>query len=138
MNLVTPEDVYDRVSVSVDYIDIARAQAVIETPAGLDLSDADVVAGLLPADLASLRSAIIWQVAYLDDHPEVLTQATNIASASTNGSSLTFREGDGIVAPLAQRCLDGLSWRRASFGVQTLRPNRREYEVRPDPWVKIR
>lgn len=137
MTIVTPAEVADFLRLSVDVVDIAKAQSIVEDVTGLDLADTtDLSAG----DLRLLRRAVMWQVAYLDEHPEVLTAQGNVVQASANGTSITFGQAaeDGWLAPLAARSLKGLSWVRRGLEVSTIRPQPREdYEQQPDPWGTV-
>jgi hypothetical protein len=114
-NLTTAAEVLDATGKSTDAAAIARAQAVIGTVTGRDL-DADPLPGYWSRDLRLLKRAVIWQTAYLDDNPHVLSQLGGVVSASTNGNSLSFGPGgaaDTLLAPLAAMSLRRLSWRRS-------------------------
>jgi hypothetical protein len=114
-NLATPEEVNDITGKSVSSADIARAQAMVEDATGVDLSP-DPLPAYYTRDLRLLKRAIIWQTAYLDDHPDLLSREPNLTSASTNGNSMSWGEGGSaatLLAPLADMSLRRLSWRRS-------------------------
>jgi hypothetical protein len=124
-NIVTAEEVYDLAGLSVEHELVSKAQLVISTEAGLALGDAATFALLPLRDRRALTMAVVWQVVYLDQHPERFggEHPGNVASASANGASITFRDNDdGTVAPLARRELETLSWRQPTVIVRTLRP----------------
>lgn len=114
-NLVTPQQVADVLGISVSAADIAKAQAVIESVTGLDLSPVNVLDSFKHADANRLSKAVIWQVGYMDTNPGVTSSAGNLASASANGVSVAYAGGSsasGFICPLSVKCLDRLSWRR--------------------------
>lgn len=137
-NLVTPTEVIDATGLSVDAAAIATAQAVLVTVGNVDLTPATVLLYTV-ADLDILKAALFWQIRYLDANPDALNRAGDLASASANGSSVTFREGgDGALAPLAARELGRLSWRAAAkpvtVSVLRARPQFAAVRRQPDPW----
>lgn len=141
-NVVTPEQVYDLAGISVDSTLISRAQLNITTASGFDLSDATAFAALRLRDQRHLTTAVVWQVVYLDRHPDLDEHPANVVRASANGASIEFRDGDdGTFAPLALRELEGLSWRQKRVTVSTLRPYslaaRREADVWTDTTTRV-
>lgn len=111
-NIITPTEVADVVGISVDATAIARAQAVIELIMDVNLSDPVIFADNLLRDQRSLKRAVMWQTGFLDEHPEALTRAPDVASARSNDNAVIFREGveSGYLSPLAAKALSRLSW----------------------------
>lgn len=139
--IITAEEVAATLALSLNDSDVLKAQSVIEIVTGVDLASAGHADRFDDNDLRLLRDAVVWEVGYLNAHPDVLTAQSNITSASTNGSSVTFDTAvaDGYLAPLAARVLAGLSWVQRGFRAQTLVVAPREdYEVRPSSWYRIR
>jgi hypothetical protein len=122
-NLATAAEVLDATGKSVSAADITRAQSVIATVTGRDL-DVDPLPNYRARDLRLLKSAVVWQTAYLDDNPDVLVQLGNVQRASTNGNTVEYAAGGAsgsLVAPLAEMSLRRLSWRR-SRSIRMRRP----------------
>jgi hypothetical protein len=133
-NMLTPQEVADQSGLSVNAADIALAQAVIQAESGADLG-LGASAPYSVEDLGRLRRAVLWQVVYLQAHPEAVNAQPNIAGFSGSGAGINFFEGqNGTLAPLAAKELARLSWRAGPVSVQTMRPTRTRYEVMPDQW----
>lgn len=133
--IITPAEIAAATSLSTTEQDVQTAQDVVELFAGYDLSDALVTAEFGPGDLRRLRLAVQWQAVYLAAHPDILTRE-QIIRATANGASIE-RDGDGLLAPLAARCLNQLSWSAGTVHVKTLTPTRNYCRTQPDPWVRI-
>lgn len=142
-NIVTTTDVMDALGLSVSATDITRAQAVLETITGRQF---DLTNTYVSHDLYLLKQAVIWETAYLQNNPTVLSAQSGVASASTNGVSISYT-ADGVeaslVAPMAKRALRKLSWNRRS---RTVFLNPAQYGVTEEPglidnddliWTKI-
>jgi hypothetical protein len=143
-NLVTAQEVADKLGLSVDSVAIAKSQFIIETETGTHLGDSALAeATYSEADLAVLRSAIIWQVAYLDENPEALKRISGVSSVSANGASISYFGGteteDRFLSPLARAALRRLSWVSSStVKIQSVMPSvRPRYRRQPDPWIPI-
>lgn len=138
--IVDPTEVMDAVGISVSSSDIAQAQSVIETVVDVNLSDAAVFAGNLARDQRAFERAVIWQTAFLQSNPDALLRAPDVASASTNGNSITFVQGvsEGFLAPLAAKCLERLSWRlglhRTSIPVAPYRLVGAQTQISDEGW----
>lgn len=135
--IITPAEIAAAINVSATEQDVQTAQDVIELYAGRDLSDVLVTAEFSAGDLRRCRLAVQWQTKYLQDHPEVLTQIP-LKRAAANGASIEH-DGDGILAPLAKRWVNQLSWSAGTggFAISTLRPSLPYVRCQPDPWVRI-
>lgn len=93
--------------------DVAKAMPIIEIFSGVTT---DATPDLRSKDLRMLRYATAYQAAWMKPNASVLT-GSDIQSASQDSVSFTrFTEGHadaGVLAPLASRCLQRLSWRRS-------------------------
>lgn len=111
--IITPQAATAMCGVTVDEAAVTLAQSVVEAVTGADLGATPPVYS--QRDLRHLGRAVAWQARYLTEHPELLTREGGLASASTNGNALSWREGsDGeasLVAPFAAMALRRLSWR---------------------------
>lgn len=111
----TPADVLDSTGATVTETQIATARGIISAAVGYALG-APTLPDFRARDLRLLTEAIDWQAAYVAGNPGITTQRGDLAAASTNGNSLTFRDGDELdqlLAPLAKMTLRRLSWRRS-------------------------
>ena len=111
-NIITPTLIADKLGLSVSDQDIGRAQTVIETIMDVNLSDAAIFADNLLRDQRSLQRAVMWQTAFLEEHPDALYRMTDVAQARSNDNAIVFREGveAGYLSPLAAKSLARLSW----------------------------
>jgi len=105
----TPADVLALTGVTVTLAQLSQAQGIIDLYSGATLAAVDDIGD---RDLRLLAMAagyqVVWQVAQID----VLTRV-DVKSASQDGASFTPASSDAmLLAPLAQRCLDQLSWNR--------------------------
>lgn len=125
VSLTTPLKVLDSTGVDVTFAHIATAQAVVSLVTGVDL-DADEPLPYSKRDLRALTNAVIWQAPYVKDNPDLTSKATNLASASVNGVSVSYRTdttaAEQLVSPLAAMALQRLSWRGSR--TVALRPDR--------------
>jgi hypothetical protein len=130
--IITAASISATLSLSLNDADVEQAQNVIELETGADLATADPESRFSAADLKQLRAAVLWQTAYLQAHPEVLTAQTNIASVKGLSAGVTFTPGqDGLLSPLAARALARLSWRAGPVKITSLKPSQ------PDPGVRV-
>lgn len=111
-NIISTTLIADKLGLSVSAEDIARAQTVIETIMDVNLSDAEIFADNLLRDQRSLQRAVMWQTAFLNEHPDALTRMSDVAQARSNDVAIVFKEGieDGYLSPLAAKSLARLSW----------------------------
>lgn len=141
-NLVTPAEVMALMGRSVGAADITRAQFYIALIVGVDLADDVVVEDLGISDVAILKQAIIWQVDFNEDHPDLAKRDPSVKSASTNGVSITYSDGQvNSLSPQAYMCLSRLSWRKNQPTIATLTVSTPYSEDRclrqPDLWHRI-
>lgn len=137
--IITAAEISATLALSLNDADVEQAQSVIELASGADLGSADPGSRFTVNDLRLLRAAVLWQVAYLQAHPEALVAQPNVESFSGSGAGISFVPGvDGSLAPLAAKALARLSWRSGPVKVQTLSVGpARHRRVQPDPWSRI-
>lgn len=112
MTWVTPEQAGEITGETVTDKMLAVAQPVIDIFSGVTEDQADK---LKAKDLRMLRYATAYQATWMAANPSATT-SMDIQSATQDSVSFTrFNEGNDdalVLAPLARRCLDRLSWRR--------------------------
>lgn len=108
MTWATTSDVTTYTGVTVTGAQVEQAQAVIELFA--DVTEDSVQ--LAPKNLRLLKLAVAYQAAWITQHPDAFT-SMDTTNVSQDQVSATFTHANaGILAPLAKRALDRLSWRR--------------------------
>lgn len=111
MSWATADDVYTVTGREASTENLALAQTMMEIFSGTTeyASDAELIAS---KNLRLLRNAVAFQAVWLDSHPDVI-DAMDVAGVSQDGLNATYAYANAhLVAPLAQRCLERLSWRR--------------------------
>ncbi|MGW3421290.1 hypothetical protein [Streptomyces phaeochromogenes] len=96
---------------TVDQETIDAAQFLIEIFADTteEASDAGVISS---TNLRYLKGAVAYQTAWMTAHPDQFTN-TDFESFQMDGLSVTNRHANSmILAPMAKRCIDRLSWKR--------------------------
>jgi hypothetical protein len=120
MAWATSGDVTIYTGVTATNAQVEQAQAVVEMFADTteDASDAGAIS---PKNLRLLKLAVAYQAAWITQHPDAFT-SMDATSISQDQVSATFTHANaGILAPLAKRCIDRLSWKR----IRPLRIGRR-------------
>jgi hypothetical protein len=108
MPWATTSDVTTYTGVTVTAAQVEQAQAVIEMFA--DVTEDSVT--LASTNLRLLKQAVSYQAAWITQHPDWAT-SMDTSSVSQDQVSATFLHANaGILAPLAKRCIDRLSWKR--------------------------
>lgn len=90
---------------------VRHAQFIIETYVGRSESEIDH-----PRDQMKMRRAVIGQVVYMKDNPDISFNQISVASISRGDGMTVFRAGDfasPFIAPVALMALGGLSWMRS-------------------------
>lgn len=106
---------YTGAAVSQD--ELTQAQAIIDLFSGVT-EDATVV-GTKNARL--LKMAVAYQSAWQASHSDVFTNV-DITSMQQDGVNFTnAHDNAGILAPLAKRALDRLSWRRLPRSIRVMK-----------------
>lgn len=110
MGWATAEDVYETTGREASPESLAAAQVIIEIFAGTTTvaSDEELVAS---RNLRLLKQAVSFQAVWLDAHPDAL-EAMDVEGVSQDGLSAQYANVNAhLLAPLATRCLNRLSWR---------------------------
>jgi hypothetical protein len=99
---------------------LAQAQGVIELFADTTVaaSDAGNISG---KNLRLLKQAVAYQAAWISQHPDAFSSMDTTSFSQDQVSATMAHANAGILAPLAKRCIDRLSWKR----IRPLRIGRR-------------
>ena len=111
MSWATAEDVYTITGREASPEALAVAQVFIEIFAGTTETSSDD--GLISTtNLRMLKNAVAFQAVWLDSHPDVL-DAMDVEGVSQDGLSAQYANANAhLLAPMATRCLNRLSWRK--------------------------
>ncbi len=107
----TPQQVNDTTGFTVTSQQLTAAQAVVEVFADTT-TDASDAGNISPKNLRLLRLAVCYQAAWITQHPDAFTNVdlTNFNQDQVSG---TLAHANALVlAPMAKRCIDRLSWKR--------------------------
>jgi len=111
MAWATTENIVNTTGMTVTDQQLAQAQALVEvfSDTTIDASDAGNISA---KNLRLLRLAVCYQAAWITQHPDAFTNVdlTNFNQDQVSG---TLAHANALVlAPLAKRCIDRLSWKR--------------------------
>lgn len=107
----TISDVINLTGVSVNTETVTAAQSVIEIFAGTT-EEASDAGNISSTNLRLLLHAVAYQAAWLASHPDAFA-TIDVQSASQDNISYTPAHANAqILAPMAKRCMDRLSWKR--------------------------
>src|SRR5689334_17838845 len=111
MPWATTSDVTTYTGITATAGQVEQAQAVVEMFADTTVDAFD--GGAISAkNLRLLKLAVAYQAAWITQHPDAFT-SMDASSVSQDQVSATFTHANaGILAPLAKRCIDRLSWKR--------------------------
>lgn len=112
---------YTGITVSDDTLD--SAQAMIELFS--DVTEVSSDAGLIsPKNLRLLKLAVAYQAAWMTSQPDLFTRS-DVGLMTQDGISFTSPHANsGILAPMAKRAIERLSWRRnRNQKIRPYRPN---------------
>src|SRR5687768_3330046 len=90
---------------------LAAAQVIVEIFSGTTelASDDELISS---RNLRFLKNAVAFQAVWLDAHPDVL-DAMDVEGVSQDGLNAQYANANAhLLAPLANRCIARLSWRR--------------------------
>jgi hypothetical protein len=107
----TVGDVATYTGVSVTAAQVAQAQAVVEIFADTTTLASDA-GNISEKNLRLLKQAVSYQAAWITQHPDAFTNVdlTNFNQDQVSG---TLAHANALIlAPLAKRCIDRLSWKR--------------------------
>jgi hypothetical protein len=108
MPWATVGDVATYTGVTATDAQVEQAQGVVEMFA--DVTEQSIT--LAPTNQRLLKQAVAYQAAWITQHPDWAT-SMDTSSVSQDQVSATFLHANaGILAPLAKRCIDRLSWKR--------------------------
>lgn len=112
---------YTGITVSQDTID--SAQAMIELFADVTIASSNL-GSISPKNLRLLKLAVAYQAAWMTSQPDLFTRS-DVGLMTQDGISFTSPHANsGILAPMARRALDRLSWRRnRNQRIRPYRPN---------------
>jgi hypothetical protein len=110
---------YTGITVGADNIE--AAQAMIELFADVTEDSDD---NITSKNARLLKMAVAYQAAWITDHPDVFTHI-DISTMLQDGIQYSQRhENAGVLAPMARRAIDRLSWRRTR-SIRIRKRNRR-------------
>lgn len=103
----TAADVLAVTGQTVDTAEVTRAQGVIDIYSNVTI---EASGNVRARDARLLSMAVCYQTAWQANQIDVMTR-TDVQSLSQDGASFTTSNDEALVlAPLAKRCLDRLSW----------------------------
>lgn len=126
--LITSTDVADELGLSVNAVDIRKAQRVIFAAYGLDLSLENLEDIYSARDIRVLKAMVIAQVQFNEANPGLALSPSNVSSESTNGNSVSYtstgaRLSDRFVAPLTASLAATLDCLYVSSGTIFVNPS---------------
>jgi len=140
MTWATTADTLSYTGITVNQDTLDSAQAMVELFA--DVTETSSDAGLISTkNLRLLRLAVAYQAAWMTNQPDLFTRS-DVGLMTQDGVSFTSPHANSaIIAPMAKRAIDRLSWRRnRNQRIRPMRPNNittgsleGDYVV-TDPW----
>lgn len=108
-DFTTVDAIKDLTGVEVGLTDLKIGQAIVMLFAGTTTAASD--AGLISSrNLRHLAWAVAWQTVWMDEHPDVFTNVDSSSFSQDGVSSSQAHANAHLLAPLAKRCIDRLSW----------------------------
>ncbi|QQM45197.1 hypothetical protein [Streptomyces liliifuscus] len=90
---------------------VEQAQAIVEIFADTT-EDASDAGNISSKNLRLLKLAVAYEAAWITQHPDVFTNI-DLTQVQQDGVVATMQHNNALVlAPMAKRCIDRLSWRR--------------------------
>ena len=111
MAWATTSDVATYTGVTATAAQVEQAQAVVEMFADTT-TDASNAGNISPKNLRLLKQAVAYQAAWITQHPDAFTNVDLTAFNQDQVSGTLAHANALILAPLAKRCIDRLSWKR--------------------------
>ena len=111
MTWATTSDVTTYTGINATTAQVEQAQAVIELMADTTLAASDA-GNISQKNLRLLKLAVAYQAAWITQHPDWATSMDTTNVSQDQVSATWAHANAGILAPLAKRCVDRLSWRR--------------------------
>ncbi len=111
MPWATTSDVPLYTGINATAAQVTQAQVLVEVFADTteDASDAGSISS---KNLRLLRLAVAYQAAWITQRPDVFTHLDMTAIAQDGVNATMQHHNALILAPMAKRCIDRLSWRR--------------------------
>lgn len=111
MAWATTSDVTTYTGLNATAAQVEQAQAIIEIFADTT-EDASNAGNISPKNLRLLKLAVAYQAAWITQHPDAFTNI-DLTQVQQDGVVATMQHNNALVlAPMAKRCIDRLSWRR--------------------------
>lgn len=111
MTWASTTDVATYTGVTVTAAQVEQAQAVVELFADTT-TDASDAGNISAKNLRLLKLAVAYQAAWITQHPDAFTNI-DVNSFNQDQVSGTLTHANALIlAPLAKRCIDRLSWKR--------------------------
>ncbi|MEV0220891.1 hypothetical protein [Streptomyces sp. NPDC050704] len=111
MPWATTSNVTTYTGVTVTAAQVEQAQAIVEIFADTT-EDASDAGNISSKNLRLLKLAVAYQAAWITQHPDAFTNI-DITQVQQDGVVATMQHNNALVlAPMAKRCIDRLSWRR--------------------------
>jgi hypothetical protein len=107
MAWATSSDVLAYTGISATAAQVEQAQAVVELFA--DTTEEALISG---KNLRLLKLAVSYQAAWITQHPDAFTNMDTTSISQDQVSATWLHANAGILAPLAKRAMDRLSWKR--------------------------
>jgi hypothetical protein len=113
MAWATVADVTNLTGITPTAAQVTQAQGIIEIFAGAT----EEAIEFSSTNERLLTKAVAYQAAWITEHPDAFTNV-DVTSWNQDGASSTLTHHNaGVLAPMAKRCIDRLSWR----GTRSLR-----------------
>lgn len=133
MAWATTSDVTSYTGQTVTNADITMAQALVEMYAEVT---EDANTNLSTRDLRLLKMAVAYQTTWMVNQVDVFTR-TNVTDLDQDGMVVKYRGKEArVVAPLAQRCIERLSWMTTRSIAVAAGPRIRTIEQYHEAWLK--
>lgn len=107
MSWATTSDVIAYTGINATAAQVEQAQAVVELFA--DTTEEALISG---KNLRLLKLAASYQAAWITQHPDAFTNMDTTSISQDQVSATWLHANAGILAPLAKRAIDRLSWKR--------------------------
>lgn len=107
MAWATTSDVTTYTGIVVTGAQVEQAQAIVELFA--DTTEEALISG---KNLRLLKLAVSYQAAWITQHPDAFTNMDTTSISQDQVSATWLHANAAILAPLAKRALDRLSWKR--------------------------
>lgn len=111
MPWATTSDVATYTGITVTAAQVDQAQAVVEL--FVDTTEVASTVGLISQkNVRLLKMAVAYQAAWITQHPDWATNMDTTNVSQDQVSATWAHANAGVLAPLAKRCIDRVSWRR--------------------------